>query len=355
MSTRITNTPYIRILATAVGVLMISGCFGGGDTEGGKGKETANSGADARYVADGGAGATMTMDAPLTMVVGETDEFRVHLRDPQGQPLEYIRIFCESEKGIAILEPSSGGVGFEHTSVNGNMSGVLGALLPGSYIIECRAPDGFGLVVRQSIKISGPVPAGFVGFPGAAGGNLGGGRLVEQIPVDDEANPSTDGLGSLRISAVSVNDGGEKTSSGPIDIVQGPGVCDNGTAETDDDYAEPMFFNNFYIAVQNDSNEKATIGTVGFTIEDGAAGATSTQSKVVVIAAGASGEVDGLLTEFGGSGKVFAGSSSVVRAGTYRVNLRVTGWFEKSGDFTLTRSLTLTFANVNNCGKKSGS
>jgi len=335
--------PSPKIVGSILGMMMLTACLGSGNTDGGKNSDAVNASGDMRYAADGGAGATISLETPETISVGETDDFKVVLKDPLGAPLDYIRIFCESEKGIAILEPSSGGVAFEHTSANGIMSGVIGGLLPGSYIMECRAPEGYGLIARQSIRVVGSVPAGFVGFPGAAGGNLGGGVLVEQDP--DEIDGSS-GLGLFRITSASVSDGGSKMTSGPIDIVFG--TCTDGAA-TPKITPEPVYFNSFYINVQNDSTEKATIGTVGFTIEDGGPSMTSTQSKVVVVNAGSTAEVDGILTEFIGGEKVFAGSTYVVKAGTYKVNIVLTGELDKSGSFTLTRSMTLTFAGVNRC------
>lgn len=329
--------------------VLFSGCLGGGSTDGGGGRDDVSelNGSSLQYIADGGAGASMSLEVPSVISVGGTADFVARLRDPRGLPLDYVRVACDSEKGVAILEPSSGGVAFEHTSVSGNMSGVLGGLLPGSYVIECRAPDGFGLVARQSVQVSGETPSSFTGFPGAAGGNLGGGSVVDQNGGDDDVDPS---LEPLRIAKMEVSDGEDKVTSGPIDIVRGE--CKTGEQDEDGKdktEPEPWYFNKFYLTLANDTSQKVTVGTIGFSINDGRSGATSTQSKIVVVDSAQTGEVDGILTEFSTSGKVFAGTTNVVRSGTYKVDVVLTGVYELSGDFVLRRSFTLTFGNVNNC------
>lgn len=357
------NLQIKKPLLLVLGMALLGGCLGGGDTDGGSAKDAAND-ADGVYVADGGAGATLTIDAPDTMAVGEIAQFKLHLMDPSGQPLAYIRLFCESEKGIAIIEPSSGGVAFEHTSARGIMSGYIGGLVPGSYIIECRAPEGFGLVVRKSIIITGPVPENFVGFPGAAGGNLGGGRLVDDsewiqevdanndgIPdnigdLDDDNDGSPDGV---RVSKVEFNDGANRGPSGPIDIV--PGTCNNGTpADTTDDFPEPYFFNHYFAFVKNNSEDIITIGSIGFTIQNGGPGTTSTQGKTVSIKPGEEKVIEGVFTDSRGTGtKYFAGSSTQPVLGTYRVDVVLTGTRQGGGSLSIAREVTVTFDNVNNC------
>jgi hypothetical protein len=159
-----------------VAALLIVGCRG--NTDGGDAAVTADT-PSGQYSSDGAAGASLTIRVSGSVTVGGRTGFSVTALDPTGAPLAYIRIFCESEQGIAILEPSSGGVAFEHTGPTGFMSGVLGGLLPGSYILECRGPQGFNLVDRVSINVTGSAPSGFTGFPGAAGGNLGGGVITD--------------------------------------------------------------------------------------------------------------------------------------------------------------------------------
>lgn len=336
---------FSSFLIAALGVSALTSCQGNTDGD----ERRSDSLVGERYVADGGAGATITIDAPKDIAVGEQEAFSVTLTDPQGQPMPYVRVFCESEKGIGILEPSSGGVAFEHTGSRGVMSGVLGGVVPGSYLLECRGPEGYGLIARTTIVIVGPIPDGFTGFTGAAGGNLGGGYLVDVTPETDD---SEDGLGGIRVARVTFTDGPDESTSGPIDVHQG--VCDNGTAtDPSDDFFEPWFFNDYRVVVKNDTSEKITIGTIGFTIRDSTTSSTSTQQKTVVIEQGEEGTLDGLLTDLQGTGvKMFAGGTDVVKVGTYRVDFVITGYTEEGTNFVLSRSVTLTFDYVNRCDDK---
>jgi hypothetical protein len=131
-------------------------------------------------VADGAAGGALEIilnDSDGIIGVGQRVGFFVRATDAQGSPTPFLRIICDSERGVSILEPSRGGVAVEMTGENGEMSGQIGGLTPGSYVLECRSQQGFNLRDRVTVIVSGTAPNGFTGFPGAAGGNLGGGRL----------------------------------------------------------------------------------------------------------------------------------------------------------------------------------
>lgn len=148
-----------------------------GDTDGGS--AVSNLGNGNAPVSNGGFGAKLTIDVvgdDSNIEVGEIRGYRVVATDPRGLPLANQRVFCESERGIAILEPSSGGVAFEHTSDDGHMSGKIGCITSGSFLFECRLDQGFNLVDRVHLICRGDTTAY---FPGAAGGHLGGGNLVE--------------------------------------------------------------------------------------------------------------------------------------------------------------------------------
>lgn len=317
------------VLSTVLGTALLvtfslGGCGGRGNTEG----EQTDSANGAGFVSDGGAGATLTIRLGSDSIgVGDTTSFFVTATDPAGAPLEFLRIFCESERGIAILEPSSGGVAFESTSSNGTMSGVLGGVVPGSYILECRGPQGSNLVDRIGMKITGSVPAGFTGFPGAAGGNLGGGLIVE--------NPSAVGSGSVAVAGVSIGSGNV------VDI-------DRATCDSD---PEDFSFDSYSVSIRNGRTERITVRTVRFVIDDGRPASTSTFSGSTSINAGATGSVSGTFTEFvsGTSTKTFAGSQFVALLGTYPVTATVTGVTESGESFTATGGVSVTFGAVNNC------
>ncbi len=191
----------------AVAAVITAGAFAGcnnsqGDTDGGT--ATDNLGTGDIPVSDGGFGAKLVLDIEDDDInVGDTTGYFVIVTDPRGQPLPFRRVFCESELGIAILEPSKGGVAFEHTDAGGRMSGRVGGLNAGSYIMECRLEEGFNLVDRKTMRIRGPVPDGFAGFPGAAGGNLGGGR-IEPDEIEPALEPVVTGKG-VAVSPLSVS------------------------------------------------------------------------------------------------------------------------------------------------------
>ena len=320
------------------------GCNTGGDTDGGPANDDTLPGG--QFVSDGGAGGSLSISLTGPLTTAGTTGFFVTATDPSGAPLAFIRIFCETEKGIAILEPISGGTSFEHTGPDGVMSGLLGGLVPGSYILECRAPEGFNLVAREQIIIRGSVPDGFVGFPGATGGNLGGDRLVDRTPDEDD--------GAVRISSVTISDGGDAVPGGPIDLVQS--ICDIGTdgiSGTSDDEIEPFFFTRYSLTIANDSPERVFIGSLTITISDGRP-ATSSQVVTVEVPPGGSAVIDGLLTDLvvsgtiGGS-KTLAGSSFVLLPGTFPVTIALSGTDESGSSISLTDSFSLTFDSVNNC------
>ena len=82
-----------------------------GNTDGGS--AVSNLGTGNIPVSDGGFGAKLSLSingvpssAAPTLSVGDITEFTVFAQDPRGQGLKYQRVFCESEKGIAIIEPS---------------------------------------------------------------------------------------------------------------------------------------------------------------------------------------------------------------------------------------------------------
>jgi hypothetical protein len=328
---RITKTALALLAVGAISFAPFLGCRGG-STSGGPGEDDAGVGTS--FVSDGGAGATIRIDVDDDLEVAGTTEFRVTLTDPQGAPLEFIRIFCESESGIAILEPSAGGVAFESTSARGIMSGVLGGVTPGSYLLECRAEQGFNLTARTSIRVTGDVPPGFEGFPGAAGGNLGGGLLVEDPNVDVEA-------GAVTITAISFSDvGGDGLR---IDVVQ-DGDCDNDASTVD---PEPFLLNDYKITVANGLEDALEVRSVTFSVN----GATSRQEFAANIAAGGATTINGLFIDTPNGGvKQFAASSVNVVEGTFDVDFTVSLQNIVTGEtFTLRDSQTFSADNIDNC------
>lgn len=325
----------LAIFGTAcIGGLVLAGCKTG-DTDGG-GDTTLGT----QFVSDGGSGATLTIEAPETIPVGGTVGFFVEALDPRGAPLAFLRVFCETEKGIAILEPSANGVAFEHTGPDGRMSGKLGGLLPGSYIMECRAPEGYNLLARANLKITGDVPVGFEGFPGAAGGNLGGGFVVD-LGQDD--------LEDSDVLSVAFFDAGA-SEAGSLVIDTDQLVCDEGDpADDSDDELEPFTYTLYQVSIRNDNEETVFLETVKFTISDPAGSSTSTQSVTLEIPAGCVGSLVGNFITFSGSSQVYAGSSFAVTAGTFTVLMEMTGSTQNGDDFAISDSVSVTIGSVDNC------
>ena len=322
--------------AASVGLLAGIGCDGG-DTDGGVG--SGGAGLGNQYVSDGGAGASLKIISDDTDIpTGDRQGFFVEALDPRGVPLDFIRIMCDSEHGLAILEPSDNGIAAEHTGADGRMSGVLGCITPGSYLLECRAPEPSGLLTRMTFHCRGDVPDGFDGFPGAAGGNIGGGLIVDQ--TDD---------GGQILQALFTDAGGQ-TEFGPIDTAQ-IADCDATTPEFE---PEPFSNTTYTITIQNNSVRDLTITDVALDVDDGQAASVVSQSVNVVIAPGASTTVSGTLinvTAAGGQQYAATGvTGSPVIEGTYSVAITASGEDASGDGVTLSATTTLSFSDlVDNC------
>lgn len=154
-----------------------AGCMGGqGSTDGGSGDDHGMS--DDTFVSDDDTTGTIRVGVEdSTMEVGNTSTFTVRVANAQQQPVANINVACDSEEGVAILEPQRG---FELTNSDGVMSGVIGCAAPGSFQLVCRLAVGANRRAFVSVRCTGDVPSGFGGFPGAAGGGLGGGSQTTE-------------------------------------------------------------------------------------------------------------------------------------------------------------------------------
>jgi len=328
---------FARITVSLL-VLGLMACSGGTDSTRGEAGDP--------FVADGGAGATLSLTILSPLTVSGTARFVVTALDPAGAGLPFITITCNTERGISILNPSSGGVSRGTTGPDGVLSGTIGGLLPGSWIMECRAPNGLGLVARTRIVISGTIPEDFNGFPGASGGDIGGGEVVDQTPTID------DGSG-VRITAFSFTDAGGETTTGPLDTEEGPGVCDNGTpADASDDFREPFTSISFGITVTNDTGGTLFIQTVAVVaLQSDGAKSTGFLNAAAEIAKGSSSTISGLFSTPAADlmQHPVGDASLTLSSDTSPVTLEVQGVDENGEAFTAAASTTLTFANVNNC------
>jgi len=323
------------LLATVLSIAFI-GCPGQGDTDGGSATDGINVGDQVND--DGGFGASLKITVFGSLGVGGEVDFNVTVLDPRGVALEFIRLFCESELGIAILEPSSGGVAFFSTGPNGIASGRLGGLTAGSFVLECRATQGFNLVDRVTIVISG---SGAASFPGAAGGNLGGGSLVEvsDIMIDGD---------EVGITSITFNTPNEATAFGPIDIVFNPD-CDPDTAGAQE---ETFVFNSYNVTITNQSAQRLVLSTVAIAVGGALPYVFPVQALPGEVPAGPGGTFtfSGPFTEFSGGSKVFIGSLVPIPFGTVPVTFTVTIIDQGGSAVSFSATTTVTFAGVNNCG-----
>ena len=155
-----------------IGLAIIIGCGGGqGATDGGSGAQPDFR--DDQFIAGDTTTGSMSLSLSRgSLGVGDTSPFTVSVVNASGKPVSNINVACDSERGVAIVEPSRG---FEMTNSSGVMSGVIGCESPGSFQMVCRLSVGANRRKFAQVTCTGDVPAGFQGFPGAAGGGLGGG------------------------------------------------------------------------------------------------------------------------------------------------------------------------------------
>lgn len=326
---------------------LTAGYVGCGSTGGGQGKNDAGLGS--HPISDGGFGAKLSItldDGTNEIETAGQKGFLVTATDPNGLPLAQRRVFCESEKGLAIIEPSSGGVAFEHTNLDGKMSGVLGGVTPGSFMLECRLEEGFNLIARKHFRISGAVPPGFNGFIGAAGGNLGGGVIVP--------NPNAQ-VGDVETIEIGFSVLGEAAEINPglIDL-SGDTDCSNDGSTTTDD-VEPYGFDQTVIHLKNPLSEAVTVDEVVVTINNATDPEATLGVSTVVPALTDDQEIAIAFSDFPNSNgiKFLAGLPGVAAnqfiAGTYNVTFTVNGETASGEDFSTSASTAVTFAHIDRC------
>lgn len=256
-----------RYLVGLLVALSIIGCMGGsGSTDGGSAKDP--NFRDEVYVGDDDTMGSMqlTLDSE-SLAVGDTTGFQVLVVDSAGQPVPSLTVICDSEEGVAIIEPSTG---FELTSGSGAMSGVIGCERPGSFQLVCRLSIGANRREFASVRCTGEVPSGFQGFPGSGGGGLGGGvqnndngdvQIVEAGFEDD---------GSLSSSDVS--------SDASIDMFQ-ISDCEPTTATQEQ---EPFYTTYVNLKVQNNLTERVTFSYLTYSVDVNNTGSEFESSNIAL-------------------------------------------------------------------------
>lgn len=348
----------VRIVGVAslLGSLVLAGCGGGGTDGGGSPDFTGQT------FVGGDASGTLTLSVSSTSVpVASTATFSAVVKDANGAAVPQIQIACDSEQGLAIIEPSSG---FELTDSFGNMSGIVGCSLPGSFQMACRLPIGANKQKYVTIHCTGgAVPAGFDGFPGAGGGGLGGGV---QTP-DDGGEPGGTGTDGLRIAAIELVPSVGEQGTTAVDTAQRNCEID----PNEDPNCEPFGDDLIQFTVQNDTNQIFRFSSYTYTVPEatdtGGASFTSKSISLVtqnfeVLPQGDSATVTALFTEaISGAGtcgleKRFAdaafsiGDQNSGDLGFRAVTFRLNGTNESGDAVTLTASSTFSFDAFDNCG-----
>lgn len=327
------------------GLTLLAGCLGGqGSTDGG-------SGANGNFqdnVFVSGSTTTGSVDIEVenaSIAVGQTSSFIVHVTNARLQPVENIAVACDSEQGLAIVEPSTS---YEHTNSEGAMSGVIGCAAPGSFQLVCRAAVGANRRRFVSVRCTGDTPSGFQGFPGAAGGGLGGG-----VQTNDD--------GDVRISSAGFIDDGSQSQSSPtggssIDIVQ---ISDCDGDKTTVDY-EPFYDTYAQLTVENNRSETVQFNYLQYSVDDVDAQGTPFTSKRLGITqestAGANSSKTIIVPIFKayGGGK-FVGDPlglgiQIVNPALLTVRFTLVGETSAGETVELAAQATASFSNFNRCG-----
>ena len=284
--------------------------------------------------------------------VGEVTGFRVLVTNAMGSPVPGIQVSCDTEAGLAILEPTTG---TEITDQYGQISGKLGCAAPGSLIVACRLPVGANKRKLVTVRCEGPIPEGFSGFPGAAGGGLGTGGVVvpAATATSDDANPPE----NVRITGVLAYDEGNLcsgTSTTSIDLIQG--TCGTGSEAE----PEPFFDTAIGVSVLNESGEVVRFTSLEYSVENVDGFGTQFNSTSIALVGTLEVAPDGGSTSFctifavaasgGASNKKFIGADSTIAfTGLRNVTVRIHGRTASGVEVSLSARTALTFNNYNRC------
>ncbi|MGI6524520.1 MAG: hypothetical protein ACOX2O_04400 [Bdellovibrionota bacterium] len=300
---------------------------------------TSESGADdvgSVFVSDDANSGGINLDVNnTTLGIGGSSAFMVSVFDANGVAVPNVEVFCDSERGLAIVEPTTGK---EMTDDYGHMSGVIGCEAPGSFRFGCRLPSGANKRKFVTVKCQGNVPDGFVGWPAAAGGTLGGG-----VDTTDQGG-NNDGL-AVRITSVTFSDANlENTSS--IDAVFSANCGENGN--------EPEAFTDAYVTFKyvNNSSALVRITSYAYTVD----GYTSPRISVTssAVANGGSAEFKALFLKARNGGKSYYGTTETIPPAEFGFkNFQFYLYGENSfgEEIVLSAGSSVSIDNFNSCTK----
>lgn len=316
------------VFASIVLSLFILACTSGNTDGGEAGVDT---GTDSTFVGDNSGSVSLSLKSDR-IPVGGTTGFFFKVKDSNGAPVPNIQTACDSELGVAILEPTTGQ---ELTDSTGTVSGRIGCAAPGSFQFGCRLPVGGFLREFQRVTCTGSAPPGFNGFPGAAGGTLGSGGSV----VDDPAN-------RIKITRVVVESIVSPTDT-KVDITRT--ACTSGLEKWGNDILA--------VTIRNDTKEPVTFNSASYSSaassSTGGSVTSGSLAGVCEIAAGATGTCKIPLTRIlglaAGASKEFAGTSvTITVTGNRNVKVKFNGtWRNKS--LTIEGATNVAYGNYDNC------
>jgi hypothetical protein len=327
-------------------LLFFSGC-GGSDT-GGDGESYDGT---AFNDSDSNAGRINLEIVDDHIDVADTTGFRVRVADANGAPVADIEIACDTETGLALLEPTTG---FELTDSDGQMSGRVGCVTPGSYQIGCRLPINANKRSLKTIICQGPVPDGFTGFPGAGGGSLGTGDR----PSGGAIPPGSSG--SLRLSDVVLAENSADTLS--IDVSRG--TCgfidqngDGDTTDAGDVDPEPFTDTTVKFAINNETSESVNFTSFSYEVSGSSGSGTTYSSTELAFSLGGSiapkgtATLTGLFLKANSSGKSFTGTSAIIPAslGFRNVTFTLFGTTASGSSVQVQASVGMSFGNFDKC------
>ncbi len=332
------RTGYLGKLAILSMLAFLTACDSS-DTSDGGGSEL-----DSGFVATEETVGSIELTVLRTPIpVGETGKFSVRVFDKFGSPVPHIRISCDSEQEVAIVEPTTG---TELTDSWGHMSGEIGCEAAGSFQLACRLPIGGNLRSFANVKCEGAAPAGFAGWPNAAGGTLGGGV--------DTTDQEGQGAFGLRVTSIQFSDGpNENTTS--IDAISN--VCDPTATPV-----EVEFFTDTTVTftVVNNSNQTVRFESYGYVVQNAdGAGSNFTSDEINFIGEapsispqGGEGTFSAIFLDASAGGKRYFGSGGTIPESAFGFkNVRFTlfGTNANGEEVTATATTAISIDNFDNC------
>jgi len=266
--------------------------------------------------------------------VGDTSKFRVDVFDAAGNPVPQARISCDSEREIAIVEPTTG---IELTDAWGHMSGVLGCAAAGSFQLACRLPIGANKRKFVTVVCTGTAPAGFTGWPGAGGGTLGGG-----VETSDEAEEN-----ALSVRATEITfDDGPNVGTTSIDVVADTDCDDDPTT------VDPEVFTDAHVnfTIVNDTNEFMRFTSYRYRVGSYTTPTLNLIGEVAVPEDGGTATFGALFMDASG-GKSYYGGSPITadQYGFKNVTFTLFGTNANGEAIELTAATSVSIGNFDNC------